>query len=206
MAGLSAAVTPCDGLQFSVHDLSQCPSGVPRPYRVGTHSRILRTISPGVATNLHSQTLNKKSGRTSSNCDKGTGNRERRELEFELKSAHSCTRKLETVVCQQGSETGGCKGFNGEGHGRAQPDTKNRRCALSSGSANCTAVDLRTFAAASRVELTCRKLARSTRQSLTGCCHSFGTLNNLQTTRTLVNRVMPERSHSSVSSAWAAFW
>src|SRR5438094_342499 len=78
VAGLSAAVTPCDGLQFSVHDLSQCPSGVPRPYRVGTHSRILRTISPGVATNLHSQTLNKKSGRTSSNCDKGTGNRERR--------------------------------------------------------------------------------------------------------------------------------
>src|SRR5207237_952521 len=97
-----------------------------RPYRVGTHSRILRTISPGVATNLHSQTLNKKSGRTSSNCDKGTGNRERRELEFELKSAHSCTRKLETVVCQQGSETGGCKGFNGEGDGRAQADTRDQ--------------------------------------------------------------------------------
>src|SRR5438445_11189979 len=52
-------------------------------------------------------------------------------------------------------------------------------CALSSGSANCTAVDPRngtTFAAASRVELRWRKLARSTRQSLTCCCHSFGTL------------------------------
>src|SRR5207247_11212538 len=85
-----AAVTPGDGLRCAVHDLSPCRSGLPRPYRVATDSRMLRTISPGVATNLHAQTLNKKSGRTSSNCDKGTGNRERRELEFELKSAHSC--------------------------------------------------------------------------------------------------------------------
>jgi Domain of unknown function (DUF4386) len=41
-------------------------------------SRTLRTFSPAVATKPYLRILNKKSGRAPSNCDKDTGNRERR--------------------------------------------------------------------------------------------------------------------------------
>jgi len=41
-------------------------------------SRTLRTFSPAVATKPYLRILNKKSGRAPSNCDKDTGNLERR--------------------------------------------------------------------------------------------------------------------------------
>ena len=70
------------------------------PLPSGTHSRILRTVSPAVATNL-----TRKVGETSSNSRKDTGNRERQDrvalTMFHETDAHEpekCCRLLEGSI------------------------------------------------------------------------------------------------------------